>query len=83
MTDDAGKGAVGARPAAPGREVALRPNPRSKLRCECGSGKPTVWQIVVDHVRKIDCCYACHEQRWAEERLFDPDDLVRVRGRTE
>ena len=64
-------GAAGASLAAPAiLTVEVRPNPRSKLSCECGSGRPTIWQIVTRDARKLDCCIDCVDGVWAEKQLF-------------
>jgi hypothetical protein len=56
-------------PLAPA--VELGPNPRSRPRCECGSGRPTVWLLNV-HGQKYERCYSCFADAWhaATEAAF-------------
>ena len=54
----------------PGESAEWCSNPRWKLRCECGSGRPSVFLIITGDGDKLPCCYACLREMWARERLF-------------
>jgi hypothetical protein len=43
----------------------LVPNPRSRFRCPCGSGRPTLWLIVRD-AKRSEHCSICVKPAWNE-----------------
>lgn len=44
--------------------VEVSPNRRSKLRCECGSDRPTLWLLTIGDHAPRECCYDCVGQAW-------------------
>jgi hypothetical protein len=54
----------------PGLVVELVANPRSQARCACGSARPTIWICITREGVRRECCGACVERVWAEERLW-------------